>query len=257
MNIRRRAYVSAMGTISVADLRTVMRFLVGAPAVEAGRPFSPAVLQALGDLIPADHVEYFELRRSDLSGVDYTVSRQRDEPEIIFSSQAQGLWRDNPLGAFKWTPDDGPQRLSAVAGSSRIRRLGYYHGYLRPMAVRDQLKVWLWSSAATTACVVLERYDASFGDHDVALLGVLQQHLVARRAAAFTAVPERNPPALTLREAQILTLALAGRGTGAIAELLYIAPGTVRKHLEHVYAKLGVGGRSESLARILQARDSR
>jgi DNA-binding CsgD family transcriptional regulator len=56
---------------------------------------------------------------------------------------------------------------------------------------------------------------------------------------------ERRPePQLTAREREILELVAEGRTNGEIAERLWISPGTVRKHLENLYAKLGVHTRT-------------
>ena len=49
---------------------------------------------------------------------------------------------------------------------------------------------------------------------------------------------------LTAREHQVLEQAVAGMGNEAIALELDIAPGTVAKHLEHAYRKLGVQNRT-------------
>lgn len=59
---------------------------------------------------------------------------------------------------------------------------------------------------------------------------------------------------LTRREGEILRLLARGRTNKEIAADLYISPLTVRTHLEHVYEKLGVGNRTEAVARILEAR---
>jgi DNA-binding CsgD family transcriptional regulator len=40
-----------------------------------------------------------------------------------------------------------------------------------------------------------------------------------------------------------------------IAEALWLSPATVRKHLEHVYAKLGVRTRTAAAARLLGVLD--
>jgi DNA-binding CsgD family transcriptional regulator len=50
------------------------------------------------------------------------------------------------------------------------------------------------------------------------------------------------------READILELVGAGLTNAAIAERLWISPGTVKKHLENIYAKLGVGNRTAAVA---------
>jgi DNA-binding CsgD family transcriptional regulator len=55
---------------------------------------------------------------------------------------------------------------------------------------------------------------------------------------------------LTAREAEILELVAAGLTNAAIADRLWVSPGTVKKHLENVYAKLGVAHRAAAVVRI-------
>jgi ATP/maltotriose-dependent transcriptional regulator MalT len=55
---------------------------------------------------------------------------------------------------------------------------------------------------------------------------------------------------LSWREWQILGLVEEGKSNAAIAASLWIAPGTVRAHLENIYAKLGVHSRTAALARV-------
>jgi DNA-binding CsgD family transcriptional regulator len=55
---------------------------------------------------------------------------------------------------------------------------------------------------------------------------------------------------LTPREADVLLWIVRGQSNGEIAESLRISPRTVKKHLEHVFNKLGVRTR---LAAAVQA----
>jgi DNA-binding CsgD family transcriptional regulator len=55
-------------------------------------------------------------------------------------------------------------------------------------------------------------------------------------------------PRLTAREREILELVAEGRTNAQIAERLWVSPGTVRKHLDNVYAKLGVHTRTAAAA---------
>ncbi len=55
---------------------------------------------------------------------------------------------------------------------------------------------------------------------------------------------------LTTREEEVLTLLAAGLTNDEIAARLYLSPNTVKTHLTHVYAKLGVGSRTGALARL-------
>lgn len=53
---------------------------------------------------------------------------------------------------------------------------------------------------------------------------------------------------LTPREVEVLRQLMTGRSDQAIAEHLGISRATVRYHLQHIYAKLGVRRRSEAIA---------
>lgn len=58
---------------------------------------------------------------------------------------------------------------------------------------------------------------------------------------------------LTLREAEVLYWLCAGKANRDIADILGMSPRTANKHLEHVYAKLGVESRAAAVARALPA----
>jgi DNA-binding CsgD family transcriptional regulator len=51
---------------------------------------------------------------------------------------------------------------------------------------------------------------------------------------------------LTRREIDVLAWVALGKTNAQIAEVLSIAPGTVKKHLEHIYEKLGVSSRTDA-----------
>ena len=57
-------------------------------------------------------------------------------------------------------------------------------------------------------------------------------------------------PPLSPREQEILDLVAEGKSNTEIAERLWISRGTVRKHLEHIYAKLGVHTRTAAAALV-------
>jgi DNA-binding CsgD family transcriptional regulator len=65
---------------------------------------------------------------------------------------------------------------------------------------------------------------------------------------------EQRLPRLTPREREILDLVAEGRTNAEIAESLWISRGTVRKHLDNIYAKLGVHTRTAAAAFVQERR---
>jgi DNA-binding CsgD family transcriptional regulator len=65
---------------------------------------------------------------------------------------------------------------------------------------------------------------------------------------------QRWVPRLTAREREILDLVAEGRTNAEVAERLWLSLGTVRKHLDNVYAKLGVHTRTAAAAFVRKRR---
>jgi DNA-binding CsgD family transcriptional regulator len=83
------------------------------------------------------------------------------------------------------------------------------------------------------------------------------RQLSVDRADDALLLDERHEEAhLTAREREVLAWVARGKTNAEIARLLWLAPGTVGKHLEHVYAKLGVSTRTAAVARFLGLLDA-
>ena len=98
--------------------------------------------------------------------------------------------------------------------------------------------------ATESALLLLERF--GFGLEDVPDVAPLT---VRELRPSVLVLEEVRPLGLTGRERQILTLVADGLTNAEIAAALWISPQTVRKHLENVYAKLGVGTRAAAVRR--------
>lgn len=250
-----------MAGLQARELRAIDRFLEGAYLATADAPHDVhhalgalprPVLRGVERLIGADLVESFHLWRGVSADVPLTTDRIEDAPPPGFE---EGWARrgTNPIGAFTRHPAHGPVRLSAVVSARRLRASPWHRYYLQPLGIRDQLKVWLWSSPDAAACVSLDRYGSDFADRDVAVLAVLQQHLAAMRESLMTvprSAAKRLGQPLTVREAQVLSWVARGATNREIAGILVISPATVGKHLEHAYEKLGVRNRVEAVAAL-------
>jgi DNA-binding CsgD family transcriptional regulator len=79
-----------------------------------------------------------------------------------------------------------------------------------------------------------------------------ERRLIIERVGDALLLEETRPDiGLTAREHEVLTWVARGKTNPEIARLLWLAPSTVSKHLENVYAKLGVKTRTAAAARFL------
>lgn len=81
--------------------------------------------------------------------------------------------------------------------------------------------------------------------------------VVAPRLASGLAVEirrraEPSGPSLSAREREVLKLIAQGRSVPSIAEELFLAPSTVKTHVQRLYEKLGVGDRAAAVAEAMR-----
>jgi DNA-binding CsgD family transcriptional regulator len=78
------------------------------------------------------------------------------------------------------------------------------------------------------------------------------RRLTVRRGESALLLEEKQDGIrLTAREREVISWVARGKTNAEIAQLLWLAPSTVRKHLENVYAKLGVRTRTAAVAMFL------
>ncbi|MGV0714433.1 response regulator transcription factor [Mycolicibacterium sp. XJ662] len=81
---------------------------------------------------------------------------------------------------------------------------------------------------------------------------VVTPALAAGLAGEIRKRAERNGPALTPREREVLNLIAAGRSIPAMAKELFLAPSTVKTHVQRLYEKLGVNDRGAAVAEAMR-----
>jgi DNA-binding CsgD family transcriptional regulator len=129
---------------------------------------------------------------------------------------------------------------------------GMYSDVYRPQGYEHELMLTLpfgpskTPGPGKTVRLFLFRGPGSdFSDEDRALLTLLRPHL---RDAYLDAERRRHPvPAITPRQRQLAELLASGRTNRQIARDLGVSEGTVRKHLENIYRRLGVQSRTHAV----------
>ncbi|HEY4669174.1 MAG TPA: LuxR C-terminal-related transcriptional regulator [Tepidiformaceae bacterium] len=252
-----------MTRLRQSDLEAILSFLADAGQVEFDHPYPLDFLARLRDLVPCDAITYQELdphQQRFYSMVEFpseTESTEGDE---------DAYWRVAPCPTLDFRERTG--RLDAVRTSDlidrrRYRNLPIFQEYFRPAGVEHIIDLGLPAPHPQIRSFVLFREvgASDFSERDRDVLEALRPHLyqleahAALRRRLVEALAEHDGDrdggicaGLTPREREVVELLAEGMTNAEIAATLWVAPSTVKKHLENVYAKTGVGRRAALVA---------
>jgi DNA-binding NarL/FixJ family response regulator len=108
-----------------------------------------------------------------------------------------------------------------------------------------------WNPTAVDKLELVEAIDAVMQDASWFGRSIMDKLATLRRPAA-TGTPALSPVNLSPREQEVLDLICQGLDNTMISARLLLSPNTVRNHVAHLYAKVGVNRRA---AAILWARE--
>ncbi len=235
-------------------LPEVLRLLTAAPAVATGAEhatLSPAILMALGELVPSDVVVYDEIapRRAPLSSVSASQGadvRLEPEPDDGVRNFFSLFWA-SPAAQLDLSGD----HVTAVALSELVPMRQWRSGL--PVVLRSDLddkRMLLVQLGGTNGRSRRIRFirlrGQDFSDTDRALATVVRPLVLAHLQTLEMCLRGVRPP--TRRQRQVLDLLAAGSSNAEIARRMEISPQTVRTHLQQIYARLGVSNRTEAVA---------
>lgn len=243
-------------TISEQDLRRLLDVVTpDRAAVEDSPPeaLPMPVLLGLAELIPCASISFFvmDARRREHSGLDVDLADlpepSPDDLDLFFDGYWDCLGCCYPERSgdretvLSWTDFYTDRAFRELAMGRYFAKNGLWHELLvslPPVGGRERRLM-----------LTREVGDAPFSERDRLLLTLMRPHLVELRnrveAQRRTAVDRLTP-----RQRQLLARVAVGATNRQIARELGLSEGTVRKHLENIYARLGVGSRTEALARV-------
>ena len=236
--------------LTAADLRAVLTFIDDAWALAGDRPFPDTTLAALGDLVAYDGISYCEIDHRTQKIVEETGDYvEADDGEWFW-----GILREHPFVQRQMRGEFSAVRITDLVSRRQLRNSRLYSDWYRHFNVESELEIGILESQTRTRDIVVDRQSGDFSDRDVAVMETVRPHLARihevwrlRRSLSAT-----DPAVATLtdREREVLELVAAGLTNAAIADRLWIARGTVKKHLDNIYAKLGVTNRTAAAARL-------
>ena len=155
-------------------------------------------------------------------------------------------------------------RISDSLPLAAFQRTPLYADYYRRIGIDHVLAVPVYQSNGWLVSWVLNRRGRDFSDREAALLDQVRAPLArlferSGWSARAAAPGEREPRApvlsalapLTPREREVLQWVAAGKTDRDIAAIVGASVRTVHKHLQHIYAKLGVETRTAAVMRAL------
>lgn len=180
--------------------------------------------------VPKKRFEFYGTNGSGRPEFADGVKRERDAHPMMISYLSR-------------PGDISPRRISDIISDRDWLNHPMFEELFAPLGARRELTIVVspvspieWNGWG------FHRAYADFTDNEVDTATAIQPILVALNR--LTEVGTTTPPAtdvhkLSTREAQILQLVAQGFRAVDIAYMLRISPHTVRKHMEHVYEKLG------------------
>jgi DNA-binding CsgD family transcriptional regulator len=259
-----------------SDLDASLRFAASAAELAASEglelsaasdgPYPITILEGIRALVPALAIAYQDI---DLRALRFDESAwlgpDDDEDDDLYFALG-----GCPISEYRErTGDLSAVRISDVMGVRSYRESEIYREYFRPAGYEHLADLGLPTTPGRHRSMILFREpgDRDFSERDRLVLELLRPHLLAfestielrrrlRKALEARAVeagptPRQMPFAgevgLTAREREIVSLVAQGKTNAQIAAELWVAPSTVKKHLENVYVKLGIGRRAAAV----------
>lgn len=235
-----------------SDLEGALDFVREAGEVGGDEPFPSILLDRLASLVRCRCVSYCEIdrMRSEITFIKGAGDALPAAPEEVYWATLH----EHPIRKHRLqTGELRALKIYDFVTLRQLRQMQFYADFIRPWATPFMMTLGLPAPRGHTRTFIFNREQDDFGERERTLLDLLQPHFVQtrratevrRRARHAVAVPANG--VLTEREIEILVHVGEGLRNREIAQALWISPGTVRRHLDNTYGKLGVHTRTAAV----------
>jgi len=243
--------------VSGRDLRTLAGIVSGDRGEPSAEGLAPSLLADLSGLIGNDCLSFAgqDSRRQALWFGQWHPLEAEEGPDYDDSPFWEHYWNSLPCSYPERTGDLlSVTTISDFYSARQWHNTGMYQDCCRPEGVEHEIMVCLPAGPGFTPrrgrsvrLIFFRGPGRDFSERDRALLILLRPHL---HRAYLDAERRRHPdPQLTPRQWELLRLAAAGYTRGQIARQLSVSEGTVRSHLQNIYARLHVSSRTAAVTR--------
>jgi DNA-binding CsgD family transcriptional regulator len=244
--------------LTTADLHRLCAVVDKSHLGQPGDSLPLSVLEALRELVPCDNITYqvMDPAREVVCEVRALLGADTGESESDRGSEELfwRIFRSSPSCNYpQRTGDFTTVRRATDFYSPREFRSSAAWELHRVQGFRYETLIPLPPDGDLDHRIILWRVDGpDFSDRDQLLLNLLRPAL----AELDLAVRLRRSTPLTARQSQLLDLVADGLTNRQIARQLNLSEGTVRRHLENVFERLGVGSRAAAVAQVVRTRSA-
>jgi DNA-binding NarL/FixJ family response regulator len=172
--------------------------------------------------------------QSTTSGKDALSLISRKRPDVVITEIDRDLH----------TAEEVLSRIRSLSPNSKIIVLTMFDG-LHHLKALSKLGIDACVHKSSSSEDLLATIATLSGDHDV------KNVVMSMPRGLIERLGEEPAAALSERETEIVVLAARGLSNFQIARELHLSEATVKRHLANVYAKIGVGSRSEAIRMAL------
>jgi DNA-binding CsgD family transcriptional regulator len=227
-----------------------------------------AIELVLAELFPCDLLLFNEI---DLEGGRVRLTGSAYVPPADFQQRLLAVADEHPIMVHYLTPpsDPSPVRMSDLVARRSFERTRTYAEVFRPLGARYQMAILTGRGGLEDGRAwAFNRSAGDFTEDEIESARRLRAPLVlldemfrappsvvggdvltSDQPVAGVARPAGPTAVLTPREREVLDLLSRGWTAVHIAHALRLSPGTVRKHLQHVYDKLDTHDRLQAVDR--------
>jgi DNA-binding CsgD family transcriptional regulator len=232
--------------VSELDVRKLMGIISDdrADPPAAGLPWS--LLRDLTDVVRCDAVSFFELDSGRQEGgfmQDIPAGDGEEDDERAFWAH---YW---DCEACCYPDRSGDLRsitkISDFYSARQWHSTGMYRDRFRGQIEHEMMVCLPAGPGRSVRLIFFRAAGADFSERDRGLLALLRPHL----HEAYRAAERRRlgAPDLTRRQRELLHLVADGYTNAQIGRRLGLAEGTVRKHLQNIFARLQVSSRTAAV----------
>lgn len=236
-------------SLSTTDLRSALDVIDPAQVDEPGEPLPWTMLEGLAVLVGADgacYVEQDPYAERMLVGQDTQPNPASEELEEWYWEL---FWKCAACSNPQRSGDFTSVTLASDFYSKREFARHPMSEYAATTGFNPTVLLPLPPHGLVDRRLLFYRDGRPFGERERLLLTLLRPHIVTLHTRVVARAESAGRDQLTPRQLELLRLVAAGYSNRQIARRLRLADGTVRKHLENIYTRLGVTSRTAAIAR--------